>query len=91
MTEPEFVTFLEAARLVGVTDRTLRRRVRAGDLTAFLNPLDRRERLVRLADLRTYATPQPLVPNGKGPSTAQAAPALAGSGAIHGKRDDRVA
>lgn len=65
MTETEYVPLLEAARVIGITDRTLRKRIRAGELPVFTTGLNRSQRLVRLADLRDLAAPRRLMPSGR--------------------------
>ncbi len=56
----DLVTLTEAAKRIGTTTFTLRRRIAEGELDAFANPLDRRARLVRAADLERYAAIRPL-------------------------------
>ncbi len=57
----EMVSVGEAAKRVGISTATLRRRVAAGELTLYANALNRRERYVRLEDLTKYAEPCPIV------------------------------
>jgi excisionase family DNA binding protein len=45
------VTMKEAAQLLGVSNAKLWRMVRDGVLLAYQNPLDRREKLIRRADI----------------------------------------
>ncbi len=56
----EMVSVGEAAKRVGISTATLRRRVAAGELTLYANALNRRERYVRLEDLNRYGEPQPI-------------------------------
>ncbi len=49
-----------AAKQVGVSTTTLRRRAQAGELTLYTTALNRRERLVRADDLAKYAEPRPI-------------------------------
>lgn len=60
MQTSEMVGSLEACRRIGVTAPTLRKIVRRGDLPVFLDPLDARLRLVRVADLETLRQPVPV-------------------------------
>ncbi len=69
------VTLKEACSMFGVSDLTLRRRIRAGEITVHTTALDRRRRLVDLAELGRYAEPRPLAPtqrNEEGPSDTAA-------------------
>ncbi len=56
----ELIPVHEAARRMGCHEVTIRRRVAAGELTLYGSPLNRRERLVRLEDLKKYAEPRPI-------------------------------
>ena len=56
----ELVPVHEAAKRAGVSEATLRRRAAAGEIVFYGSPLNRRERLVRLADLTKYAEPRPI-------------------------------
>lgn len=47
----EYVGVYEAARYVGCSPWLIQDRIRRGQLTTFSNPLDRRYRLIRCADL----------------------------------------
>ena len=57
-----YVTIGEAARRLGTTGFTLRSRIRAGELPVYVNPLDRRGRLLAVHDLERYAAPRPIAP-----------------------------
>ncbi len=57
----ELIPVHEAARRMGVHEATIRRRVAAGEITLYGSSLNRRERLVRMADLTKYAEPRPIV------------------------------
>ena len=59
----QFIGLLAAATDLGCAPQTLRKRVRSGDLPVFSNPLDRRCRLVRIADLDRLRQPRPIRPN----------------------------
>ncbi len=48
----------QAARRAGCSQATLRRLVRAGELPAYAQPLDRRLRLVRWPDVEALASPR---------------------------------
>jgi hypothetical protein len=70
-----FVILAEAAARLGTTRRLLARRIAAGELATYVDPLDHRRRLVAIADLDAYTAPQPI----RGPtnSTGRAVDALA--------------
>ena len=44
----------QAAKAAGMTPRTLRRRLAQGDIPAYVDPSDKRRKLVRVADLKRY-------------------------------------
>ncbi len=48
----------EAARRAGCSQPTLRRLVRSGQIPAYINPLDRRLVLVRVADVESLSAPR---------------------------------
>jgi excisionase family DNA binding protein len=51
---PELARFVrvdEAARRTGLSERAIDRRIYAGEIEAFRDPVDRRHRLVKLEDL----------------------------------------
>ena len=52
MRRSDYLTITEAAARFNVSTRTVNRRVRDGSLTAATNGRDRREVLLRLAELR---------------------------------------
>ncbi len=52
----------EAAKILGTSQTTLRRRVRDGRLPTFVRPLDRRVRLIRASDVRALDAPRRLEP-----------------------------
>ena len=56
----EYIGSAEAARRCGVSEWTLRQRVRRGDVAVYRDPLDDRRRLLRVADLERLAAPKPL-------------------------------
>ncbi len=58
----DFMPLQQAARRVGVSRLTFRRRVHRGDIEVFSNPRDGRSRLVRVADLENFITPKPALP-----------------------------
>jgi len=58
MIEGDLVPIGEAAKRVGRSPHTLRKLVRAGELPAYAQPLDRRLRLVRLADVEALRAPR---------------------------------
>ncbi len=54
----EFMTIKEAAEVLGVSRVTIYRRVKAGELEAYQSRADRRERLVRRADIEALLRPE---------------------------------
>jgi hypothetical protein len=59
METSELVGTLEAAQRYSTTPQTLRRRVLRGQLQTFVDPLDERRRLIRVADLEEMRRPRP--------------------------------
>jgi hypothetical protein len=59
-TMDQLVTCGEAARLLGVSPPTLRKRIRRGDVEMFRDPMNDRIKLLRVEDLEAMRTPQPL-------------------------------
>lgn len=47
------VRLSEAAKELGISENTLRKRIRDGGITVYLNPQDNREKLVNLEELRS--------------------------------------
>ncbi len=65
MTEnSDLITVTFAARRLGMSEPTLRRRVQEGLLTVYVDPCDRRRKLVRIAEVDLLATPQRLIAGG---------------------------
>jgi len=63
----EHVRFELAAERLGASMPTLRRAVRDAGLPVFVHPLDRRQKLIRTADMEALRQPQPVVDRrGKG-------------------------
>lgn len=59
MTEmDEFLSVSKAARYLGMSEPTLRRRIRDWRLAIYLDPRDRRRRLVRAADVAQLGAPR---------------------------------
>lgn len=56
----DFVTMREAQDILGVSKFTMWRLVKDGKLTAYQSEIDRREKLVRRADLEALSRPKPL-------------------------------
>ncbi len=56
----EFLPLQRAAAELGVSRLSLSRRVSAGKLPAYRNPLDNREVLIRVDDLERFRVPQPI-------------------------------
>jgi len=58
----EMVRLNEAAKQLGISENTLRKRLRDGGVTVFLNPQDNREKLVDLEEVRAAVMqPRPTV------------------------------
>ncbi len=55
-----FVSQRGAARMLGMSPRTVRRRVERGDLPAFRDPRNDRVRLLRVADLEALRVSPPV-------------------------------
>ncbi len=53
------IGLMEAAERLGVSPMTVRRLVREGTLQVHANPLDKRQRLIAVADLERVARPRP--------------------------------
>jgi helix-turn-helix protein len=66
MPETEYVPFTMAARLLGISDAALRRRVRKGLIPTHSDPLDFRFRLVRVSDLDQFLADRRLLGAGEG-------------------------
>ncbi len=60
MIESDLIQLGRAARLIGISQNTLRKRIRSGELQTYRLPLDKRVRLVREADIAALTTPQPV-------------------------------
>ena len=58
----DLVPMAEAAKRVGVSTATIRRRVAAGELPVYASGFNRRERYVRLEDLNRYGEPRLIAP-----------------------------
>jgi excisionase family DNA binding protein len=56
----EYLNAREAARYLGISPTTLYRLINTGTLATFRSELDKRERLVRRADLDRLKSPEPL-------------------------------
>lgn len=54
----EFLCLGDAARQMKTSRTLLFRRIRSGELPAFEDPLDRRRRLIRVADLESLRHPR---------------------------------
>jgi len=59
MRDEGFLTLQEAAELAGVSRVKLWRMARAGELRTYVNPRDRRERLIRRDELEAALRPVP--------------------------------
>jgi len=58
----DFLTLTRAAETIGCSRPTLRSRIRSGDLVMWMNPADRRQRLISSQDLAQFRQPQPAPP-----------------------------
>ncbi len=58
--ETEFVTMAEARAILGVSNYTIWRMVREGELTAYQSAVDRRRKMIRRADLDRLRELRPL-------------------------------
>ncbi len=70
--DTEFLPFRSAADRLQVSQELLRRRVKAGELATFSDPLDSRKRLVRIADVDRLRQPRPIRLASVGPGDAAA-------------------
>lgn len=59
---PEFVPALEAAKMLGMSDAALRRRVRRGLLPVYRDPADHRVKLLKVSDLERLASKRAVLP-----------------------------
>ena len=57
--EPELIPVREARERLGVSRVTMARLLREGRFTIYLNPLDRREKLIDVAELEEARRPRP--------------------------------
>ncbi len=57
--EPELITVSEARERLGVSRVTMARLLREGRFTIYVNPLDRREKLIDVAELEQARRPRP--------------------------------
>ena len=62
--ESEFVTMTEAQALLGVSRFKIWQLVRNGEIETFESQLDRRQKLIRRADLDALRNPRPRLVNG---------------------------
>ena len=60
--EPEYVPALEAAKMVGMSDAALRRRIQRGLVPVYRDPADRRFRLLKVSDLEEMVSTRRVVP-----------------------------
>ena len=58
----DYLPLTEAAKRLGISEFTMRRRIAAGELSVWTDPLNRRRRLLRRRDLDRYAKPRRLDP-----------------------------
>ncbi|MDP9357790.1 MAG: helix-turn-helix domain-containing protein [Chloroflexota bacterium] len=60
MEDEEFVSMREAQEILGVSNFTIWRMVRDGELPAYQSRTDRRKKLVRRSDLDALRHPEPI-------------------------------
>ena len=58
--ENEFVTMAEARAILGVSNYTIWRMVREGEVTAYQSAVDRRRKMIRRADLDSLRELRPV-------------------------------
>lgn len=58
----EYMPVVRAARMLGISDATLRRRIRRGLLPVYGDPLDSRLRLLRVSDIEDFVSTRRLLP-----------------------------
>lgn len=56
----ELIPLKDARDMLGVSHTTMARLVKEGRFTIYQNPLDRRQKLVDVAEIRQFATPAPI-------------------------------
>ena len=62
MATKDYLTMQEAAEVLGVTRFTISRLVRDGVLASYVSPLNRRQKLVKRADVEALREPVPVEP-----------------------------
>lgn len=60
MEDRELIPLKEAQEILGVSHTTMARLVREGRFTIYQNPLDRRQKLVHISEVRAAARPVPI-------------------------------
>jgi hypothetical protein len=55
---PEFITTTAAARIAGLSQQAMTRRLKTGELTWYRNPTDHRMRLIDVDELKKYMAPK---------------------------------
>ncbi len=60
MQEPELIPLKQAREILGVSHTTMARLVKEGRFAIYQNPLDRRQKLVDMREVRSFAMPQPV-------------------------------
>ena len=76
--DDEFVTMREAQQILGVSKFKMWQLVRDGELTAYQSSVDRRQKLVRRADLEALRRPEPIPPESAKKAAAWSSHAAAG-------------
>ncbi len=67
---PELITVSEARERLGVSRVTMARLLREGRFTVYVNPLDRREKLIDVAELEEARRPRPASVEGQAKKAA---------------------
>ncbi len=67
MNETDLLPVMKAAKRLGIAPTTLRMAIQRGELPAFRQPLDRRIRLVRIADVDALVNARPVEEKGATP------------------------
>jgi hypothetical protein len=74
MEDRELIPLKEAQEILGVSHTTMARLVREGRFTIYQNPLDRRQKLVHISEVRAAARPVPIAQEHLEPEEVDAPP-----------------
>lgn len=75
MNERQLIPLKQAREILGVSHTTMARFVREGRFTIYQNPLDRRQKLVDMAEIEAFATPLPVNADGAASDVSAPQPA----------------